>query len=57
MMKKLLIGFSVTFFLFRIAAAQDYDTRIGLRGGFTNGFTIKNFFAHNTAIEGIVTTR
>lgn len=35
----------------------NYNTGIGLRGGFSNGVTIKHFIKHDTAIEGIVTTR
>jgi len=37
--------------------AMDYGTGIGLRGGLSNGLTIKHFIGDNTAIEGILSTR
>jgi hypothetical protein len=33
--------------------AQEYQTGIGVRAGFDNGFTIKHFIADRYAIEGI----
>jgi hypothetical protein len=37
--------------------AQDYNTGIGVRGGFANGLTIKHFVNRTTAFEGILATR
>lgn len=37
--------------------AQDYNTGIGLRGGFSNGVTIKHFVSPKTAFEGIISSR
>jgi hypothetical protein len=57
MMKK--IGFTILLTLFTISfsSAQDYNTGIGLRGGFSNGITIKHFLSPNTAFEGIISSR
>ena len=55
-MKKLLVG--VAFLLLMIQCnAQNYNTGIGLRGGFSNGLTIKHFLSPSDAIEGIFSTR
>ena len=37
--------------------AQDYNTGIGIRGGFQQGLTIKHFTSANTALEGLLVTR
>ena len=37
--------------------AQDYNTAVGLRGGTSQGLSIKHFLSYETAIEGIVSTR
>lgn len=37
--------------------AQDYKTGIGLRGGLSNGVTVKHFISGSSAIEGILSTR
>jgi len=56
-MKK--FGFTIVLVLssFLIGNAQDYNTGIGLRGGFANGITIKHFISQNAALEGIIATR
>lgn len=56
-MKKLF--FALTLFLSTAIAvnAQDYNTGIGVRGGFSNGLTVKHFLDNNSAIEGILTSR
>jgi len=36
---------------------QDYQTGIGVRGGLSNGLTIKHFTQENTALEGIAAFR
>ncbi len=52
----------VVFFLFPApfindTAAQDYLTGLGLRGGLSNGITVKHFINERDAVEGILTTR
>jgi len=37
--------------------AQDYNTGIGIRGGLSNGLTVKHFIGSDTAIEGLLSTR
>ena len=37
--------------------AQDYLTGIGLRGGTSNGVTIKHFLSEDNAVEGILSLR
>ena len=37
--------------------AQDYNTGIGFRGGFSNGITAKMFIDEEMALEGILNTR
>jgi len=36
---------------------MDYSTGIGVRGGLSNGLTVKHFIGGTTAIEGILATR
>lgn len=40
-----------------ISNAQDYNTGIGLRGGFAQGITIKHFVTSKAAFEGIIASR
>ncbi len=56
-MKKLI--FALTLFLSTAVAvnAHDYNTGIGVRGGLSNGLTVKHFIGNDTAIEGILTSR
>ncbi len=37
--------------------AQDYNTGIGIRGGPSNGLTVKHFITENAALEGLLATR
>ncbi len=57
MIKK--IGFTIllTVCLFSFSYSQDYNTGIGLRGGFDNGITIKHFVSSKAALEGIIASR
>lgn len=55
-MKKLLMVSMFSFCLSTVIA-QDYNTGIGLRGGWFNGVTVKHFIGDNKALEGIVSTR
>lgn len=56
-MKKLWLTTVVIISLLTWAQAQDYNTGIGLRGGFDNGITIKHFISSSRAIEGIISGR
>ena len=56
-MKKAILSLSVLFFTLTFVQAQDYQTGIGLRGGFSNGLTVKHFLGDQTAVEGILSTR
>lgn len=56
-MKKIAFTILVIFCGYFIAKAQDYNTGIGLRGGFSNGITIKHFVTSKAAFEGIIASR
>jgi hypothetical protein len=56
-MKKIILTSLLAMFLFSFGQAQDYNTGIGLRGGLSNGLTIKHFISSNTALEGIISSR
>ena len=56
-MKKFLLTTAVFFCLISFATAQDYNTGIGFRGGFSNGLTVKHFISQKGALEGILSTR
>ena len=56
-MKNIILGIAFVFFSMVTVSAQNYNTAIGLRSGFSNGITVKHFLSHNTAVEGIFSTR
>jgi hypothetical protein len=56
-MKKIVLTFLIAFSIIAINYAQDYNTGIGLRGGFESGITLKHFISEKSALEGIVATR
>ncbi len=56
-MKKLMFVLLVTLFLGLETKAQDYNTGIGLRGGWGTGLTVKHFLSGNSAVEGILDSR
>lgn len=56
-MKKLVLAGFIGFFLLINAQAQEYNTGIGIRGGFSNGLTVKHFIKDTKAVEGILATR
>lgn len=56
-MKKVGLTIFLAVCLFFIGNAQDYNTGIGLRGGFSNGLTIKHFISEKAALEGILASR
>ncbi len=49
----IILALSISFW----GKAQDYNTGIGLRGGFANGLTIKHFVSSRAALEGIIASR
>ncbi|WP_053179143.1 hypothetical protein [Sunxiuqinia dokdonensis] len=56
-MKKLFFGLVFGLLVSGGLAAQDYNTAIGLRGGFESGLTVKHFIGGEAALEGILSTR
>ena len=56
-MKKLLITSFILFAIATFSNAQDYNTGIGIRGGLSNGLTIKHFLNQKSAVEGIIISR
>lgn len=56
-MKKLIFVLFVSLFFGLTVKAQDYNTGIGLRGGWGTGLTIKHFLGSNSAVEGILDSR
>lgn len=56
MKKNILLSLMIVFGSF-YATSQDYNTGIGLRGGLSNGLTIKHFIGEKAALEGILTSR
>jgi len=56
-MKKLMFILLIALFVGLKSNAQDYNTGIGLRGGFGTGLTIKHFLHGNKAVEGIFDSR
>lgn len=56
-MKRTIIVVLMGLCLSTVGLAQDYNTGIGLRGGYFNGITIKHFIGDKVALEGILTSR
>ncbi|MBL7971862.1 MAG: hypothetical protein JNL03_10110 [Prolixibacteraceae bacterium] len=56
-MKKLLFVLLIALFLGFESKAQDYNTGIGLRGGWGTGLTVKHFLNQKAAVEGILDSR
>ncbi len=56
-MKKILLTLTFVLFITLSSSAQDYNTGVGLRLGFSNGLTIKHFLGDRSAVEGILVTR
>lgn len=56
-MKKIVLTLIVLMGLSFALNAQNYYTGIGVRGGLSNGITIKHFIAPDKAFEGIVAAR
>lgn len=56
-MKHFLLSIFVMLCLSTTGIAQDYNTGIGLRGGYFNGLTIKHFLNESAAFEGLLASR
>jgi hypothetical protein len=56
-MKKTILTLTLVIFISAFAAAQDYNTGVGLRLGFWNGLTVKHFISQRSALEGLLLTR
>src|SRR5690606_36147238 len=56
-LKSILISAGLLLAITMSAQAQDYNTGIGLRGGFSQGLTVKHFVSDKAALEGILHTR
>jgi hypothetical protein len=56
-MKKTILTLTLVIFISAITAAQDYNTGVGLRLGFTQGLTVKHFLSQRSAVEGLLATR
>ncbi len=56
-MKKIIGTLVIGLMMCSFSNAQDYNTGIGLRVGYTNGITIKHFVSSKTALEGIISSR
>lgn len=56
-MKKIILTFTLALFITAFASAQDYDTGVGLRLGFSNGLSVKHFLSQRSAVEGLLSTR
>ena len=56
-MKKFVITCLIVVCLISLSNAQDYNTGIGLRGGYFNGLSIKHFSGDNRALEFILDSR
>jgi opacity protein-like surface antigen len=56
-MRKSLLTILLALCILTLASAQDYNTGIGLRAGFSQGLTIKHFVSEKAAFEGLLSTR
>jgi hypothetical protein len=56
-MKKIILTLTLFIFISIFVSAQDYNTGVGLRLGFSNGLTIKHFLSQRSAVEGLLATR
>lgn len=56
-MKKILFITAILISVAFVTNAQEYNTGIGIRGGPSNGLTVKHFISDDTALEGLFATR
>ena len=50
-MRNFLMTIVVMFCIVALSNAQDYNTGIGLRGGFSNGITLKHFLGESKPLK------
>lgn len=55
-MKKSILCAVVIFCSF-LAKSQDYKTAVGIRGGLSNGLTVKHYISGTNSVEGILSSR
>jgi len=56
-MRKIVMTLVILVSMISLSKAQDYNTGIGLRGGFAGGVTLKHFISSDAALEGIISSR
>ena len=56
-MKKIVVACIIVFCFAITGNSQDYNTGVGIRGGFESGLSIKYFTAEKTAFEFILASR
>ena len=56
-MRKVVLTVILAISIVTLASAQDYNTGVGLRGGLSQGLTLKHFIGEKTAVEGLLSTR
>jgi hypothetical protein len=56
-MKKIVVIGLFLFCLVSISKGQDYNTGIGIRGGFDYGLTVKHFISDKSALEFLLASR
>jgi hypothetical protein len=56
-MRRIVLTFILALSFAILASAQEYKTGVGLRGGFSNGLTIKHFVSEKAAFESLLSTR
>ncbi len=56
-MRKVILTAILAISIVALSSAQEYNTGIGLRGGLSQGLTLKHFVRSKAALEGILSTR
>jgi len=56
-MRKIILTLTLVLFFTAFISAQDYNTGVGLRLGFSNGLSVKHFLSQRSAVEGLLSTR
>ena len=56
-MRKIILTVILSVSILTLASAQDYKTGVGLRGGLSQGLTLKHFVSSKAAFEGLLSTR
>ena len=56
-MRKVILTAILAISIVALSSAQDYNTGIGLRGGLSQGLTLKHFVSSKAAFEGLLSSR